>query len=492
MRTLTSIAASALIAASSFSAIAAPNNHVVRIMPLGDSITAGLCDGRLATCVSPVPSTSCNDINNQAVNTIATGYRTYLKQALDHIGIWSDFVGSMSSSTGFSDPEHEGHGGWQISDLSTCVQQGWIANAQPDVVLIHAGTNDIIHGRTTSQLTTDMTSLINSVYSAKSDVVVIVAQMIPMTSYKPAVSSFNNSIPAIVSQQQALGRKVYYVNMNRAAAGADPQSTLSDLDLHDGLHPNQVGYELMAKAWGIAIQNAVKQVESITTTGRYWNFWEQGSNSYYSDYLSSVPNYQMICGFSSTCKFDTRTIVGDIVEIESITAYGSYWNFDVNTGALIGSGSLNSIPRYENYICSGRVPCTFDTRTFKTEMAPSGAYKTATIKKELITAYGNYYEFSGNTLVSSGPLTSTAVGAQVCAANYTGQPCKYDSRNIVRVGSVDVESIIAYGRYWNFDMSGNSVGSGYLNSVPRYQPICSALGGTCGFDTRMHLVYSFK
>ncbi|MEO7431822.1 MAG: hypothetical protein ABIR62_07320 [Dokdonella sp.] len=50
------------------------------------------------------------------------------------------------------------------------------------------------------------------------------------------------------------------------------------------------------------------------------------------------------------CTFDTRAFVKlrpDARVIESITAYGHFWNFDAITGGLIDSGLLASVANYK-------------------------------------------------------------------------------------------------------------------------------------------------
>ncbi len=116
-------------------------DKIVKIMPLGDSLTAG--DG-------------------------ATGpqsYRGHLYAQLKSVGYAVDFVGSQSSTTAAGgDPDNEGHGGFTLGpdDSKYCTRAGdgtltcdpaawnlsdniggWLGTAQPDVVLVLAGINDM-------------------------------------------------------------------------------------------------------------------------------------------------------------------------------------------------------------------------------------------------------------------------------------------------------------------------------------------------------------
>ena len=102
---------------------------VLRVMPLGDSITNG---------------TGSND---------TAGYRGFLWTFLKNAGYNVDFVGSATSNPGIiegMDINHEGHGGWKIDDRYGSTGKGiyemlptWCGMFEaPNVILLHLGTND--------------------------------------------------------------------------------------------------------------------------------------------------------------------------------------------------------------------------------------------------------------------------------------------------------------------------------------------------------------
>ena len=112
-----------------------------------------------------------------------------------------------------------------------------------------------------------------------------------------------------------------------------------------------------------------------------------------SNDLTSIPRYaDGPCKGQSpgNCKFDSRTVATvDGRLIESITAYGKYWNFDFNNNyqPVIGNGSdLNSVSRYANGPCQGKAAgsCNFDSRTIATIDGR---------RIESITAYGKFWNF---------------------------------------------------------------------------------------------------
>jgi arylsulfatase A-like enzyme len=147
-------------------------------------------------------------------------------------------------------------------------------------------------------------------------------------------------------------------------------------------------------------------VESITANGRYWNFYLNGNAlaSNNGSLLTSVSRYidpingkPAPCSFSlpgELCKFDSRTHItlSDGRTVESITAYGRFWNFVGDTALAVSNGDrLTTVPRYAKGPCAyaaGEL-CKFDTRShFK--------YNEQIV--ESITAYGRYWNFIGDTL----------------------------------------------------------------------------------------------
>ena len=94
----------------------------IRIMPLGDSITDG------SSFDSPDGT---------------GGYRGPLYNLLTAAGYNVDYIGSQTiNSSQLVEQNHEGHSGWRIDQLDSNMA-GWLGNlADPDVVLMHIGTND--------------------------------------------------------------------------------------------------------------------------------------------------------------------------------------------------------------------------------------------------------------------------------------------------------------------------------------------------------------
>ena len=188
------------------------------------------------------------------------------------------------------------------------------------------------------------------------------------------------------------------------------------------------------------------------------------------------------------CTFDSRGFFRIGAETwESISAYGRYWNFRLDETPVDLAGDLGSVERYAQGPCSGRgaLACVFGTRA---------EFQVGAERWESISAYGKYWNFrpDGSLAPTSGSdLTSVArYSAGPCAGIAAGA-CTFDTRTQAQIGSELWESITAYGKYWNFRLDGSAVdGSGSdLLSVARYAfgPCAGKAPGTCRFDTRTFL-----
>lgn len=201
----------------------APDQNAIRIMPLGDSITAG-------------------------IGTIDRGgYREPLWEKCQ-IARWDvSFVGSQQDGPGsLLDRNNEGHPGWRIDQISAKVV-GWLEATQPQIILLHIGTNDIIQGYSPAVAAARLQYLLDQITTTDPNADVVVAQIIPLG--KPLldlrVAAYNRYIPLIAHQMAARGKHVAYIDMYNIV----PVS-----DLTDGIHPNVAGYALMANEWYQALR----------------------------------------------------------------------------------------------------------------------------------------------------------------------------------------------------------------------------------------------
>ena len=207
---------------------------VIRIMPLGDSITYG-------------------------ANT-AGGYRLPLYNLLTQANYSVDFVGSETGNgaSDLPDWDHEGHSGWWLSHSDGGIYQNvgkWLAHVEtPDVVLVHIGTND------GGYATVDkLRALILRIHNLVPKTHIVATTLLGRPTNNTGIdehirNNFNPGVQPMVENLAQQGVPVHFLDMYSVldythAEGAHPA------DLGDGLHPSAQGYVKMAQAWFGAITN---------------------------------------------------------------------------------------------------------------------------------------------------------------------------------------------------------------------------------------------
>jgi lysophospholipase L1-like esterase len=191
---------------------------ILKIMPLGDSITDG--EGVIG----------------------GGGYRIELRQRAVAQGLSIDFVGSlMNGPATLPDKEHEGHSGWEISRLAQNVNP-WLTAYKPELVLLLIGTNDVFWDMSMATAPARLSALIDQILTTLPDASVIVSTIPPLAdaARESRGLTFNAAIEPLVQNKQAAGLHVSFVDIHAA---------LTTADLADGTHPNQTGYDKMAAVW---------------------------------------------------------------------------------------------------------------------------------------------------------------------------------------------------------------------------------------------------
>lgn len=243
---------------------------VYRIMPLGDSITRGVGD------------------------PYGRGYRMRLAQYLRAAGVKTNFVGSQRRGEPVSaiirDPDHEGHGGYTIAELQRHAAS-WVRAARPDVVLLMAGTNDMIQDVAPATAHRRLARLIRTVRAARPGVVVFVSRLPGVHAAEPAVQRRINAFNVQVARLVATTPGVYLVDNSDIAA-----ITNWDMMLWDRHHPNEYGYARIAyrfyRAMDAAFTGSWPRVSSpdllyVVTACRHPLNPPTGCRRYVRDYAAS-------------------------------------------------------------------------------------------------------------------------------------------------------------------------------------------------------------
>ena len=208
------------------SAAAAP----VRIMPLGDSITAG---------------PGC--------------WRALLWDRLQRSGYTDiDFVGTQvgGGCSVAHDGDHEGHGGFSATGIADQNQlPGWLSATNPQIVLMHLGTNDLWGGTIpTDAILAAYTKLVGQMRANNPDMKIIVAQLIPMepancTGCAQRVVALNAAIPGWAAGLTTSRSPITVVDQWTGFSAAT--------DTFDGVHPVDSGFQKMSDRWYPAVATAI-------------------------------------------------------------------------------------------------------------------------------------------------------------------------------------------------------------------------------------------
>lgn len=195
----------------------------IKILPLGDSITHG---------GGGYPS-----------------YRRSLWFMLKDAGYHVDFIGSHREFIGYVpkhyidfDLDHEGHWGWEAGEIDLKLGV-WLKNYTPDIVLLHAGTNDFFVDQDNESTVAEISSMISKLRAKNPRVVILLAKLIPMR---------NKDTQSINAAIHLLGRKLH--TPQSPIILVDQYSGFSaQADNHDNYHPNIEGEKKMARRWFYAL-----------------------------------------------------------------------------------------------------------------------------------------------------------------------------------------------------------------------------------------------
>jgi lysophospholipase L1-like esterase len=226
----------------------------IRVMPLGDSITRGYGSGI----------------------TIENSYRKTLRQLLGNKGHNIDFVGSQTSGN-FSDNQHEGRNEWSAGHPTKTNNvldhiADWMTATPADIILIHLGTNDVIHE---NEDAAEVSGIIDIIFEENSNATVVLALIINAQtnfSRRAELTTYNSNLNAMAEIRMGGGDDIIVVDMENGAG-----INYTSPDMGDTYHPSELGYAKMATNWYPAVVQAIAHqqatpgepasIESITTDG---------------------------------------------------------------------------------------------------------------------------------------------------------------------------------------------------------------------------------
>ncbi len=180
-----------------------------------------------------------------------------------------DFVGTQTGATCNLpfDSDGEGHGGIQATDIANLNQlPPWLAATNPDIVLMHLGTNDILNGtKTTAMILAAYSTMVDQMRANNPNIKIIVAQIIPMytsttqcTVCYQHVIDLNAAIPSWAAGKTTAQSPITIVDQ---WTGFDTTT-----DTAEGIHPNDAGNQKMSDKWYPALAAVLSGTQLPTST----------------------------------------------------------------------------------------------------------------------------------------------------------------------------------------------------------------------------------
>ncbi|MGX7826631.1 SGNH/GDSL hydrolase family protein [Actinokineospora sp. 24-640] len=206
--------------------------RTLRVLPLGDSITSAE-DGWRRLLWDRVVA-------------------TFGPAAVEFVGTQRDGVDQDADY----DDAHEGHSGALVTDVAAAgLLTGWLRATDPDVVLMHFGTNDIWRGtRSQASVMAAFDTLLAAMRAHHPDITLLVARIAPMDpgsqpGCPPRVAALNTAIAAWAAANTTARSPVTAVDHWTGFSVAD--------DTSDGVHPNETGNAKMAERWFAALADVL-------------------------------------------------------------------------------------------------------------------------------------------------------------------------------------------------------------------------------------------
>lgn len=224
-------------------------NRTIKIMPVGNSITAGEHYG-------------FPDIEER------TGYRKALYELLIKEKFSVDFVGSTShgkkeNDNNWYDWNSESYPGWKIESIADTVLKT-LPVYKPDILLMHVGTNGRNWEEKPLQLEQFLDGINNFSIQNKHNITVFLALILDFFEGNPEVSYYNEAVKDMIANRRNDSIKIILVDMEKGAGfdysdnDPDPSSEYTGGDMwgrkfpgveYDFAHPNEKGNKKMAKKW---------------------------------------------------------------------------------------------------------------------------------------------------------------------------------------------------------------------------------------------------
>nr|POE73077.1 multidomain esterase [Quercus suber] len=219
-------AAASILAFSVIVNASVNNGADLKILPLGASITWG------------------------QASSDGNGYRLKLRDLLEAQGHNVTYVGTVSHGS-MSNNLCEGYPGSTISEVDAKAIASGAYNLDPDVVLLHLGTNDCAAQRQPiDDAPQRFATLLSHLKARSPNALILMSSLIhnKNPTIEACLTKLNPGLANVAKTAAAQGQNVQFVDM----VDAVPWNALSA----DGTHPTDAGYAIMAQKWSESILSA--------------------------------------------------------------------------------------------------------------------------------------------------------------------------------------------------------------------------------------------
>lgn len=189
-----------------------------RLMPLGGSVTQGVG------------------------SSTGAGFRRPLLEMLQGHGFDVQMVGSRKTGS-MPNKNHEGWPGYRIDEIDKKARLS-VSRVLPDVFAVNAGSNDCLQSFQLEEAGNRLNNLLEYLWETRPDSTILLSTLVVSADAQTNanVNAVNDQYHALAKQKAIEQKKIVFVDMN---CEAGPQVDC----LVDGIHPNNEGYEKMAKLW---------------------------------------------------------------------------------------------------------------------------------------------------------------------------------------------------------------------------------------------------
>ena len=375
-----------------------------KIMPLGDSITG---------------SPGC--------------WRAYLWEKLQAAGYTNlDFVGTLGPQgcPVAYDGDNEGHGGILATNMANQNQlPAWLAATNPDIVLMHLGTNDVWSSRPTATILAAFTTLVQQMRATNPKVKIIVAQIIPMDSASSCstcgdgVIALNNALPTWAAGLATTASPISVVDLWTGFSAT--------ADTYDGVHPTNDGFQKMAVKWYPAVVNALGVAATSSSS----------STSSKSSSSSALKFSSSSLSVSSMSSSSISSLASSSSANQQCNWYGTLYPLCATTSS--GWGYEN------NKSCIARSTCA-------AQPAPYGVVGSA--------ASSSVLSSSASSVASSSSIKSSSSTAVVSSSSKSSSSVAISSSSSKSSVASSSSSVAAIGLSCTYVVT-NSWGTGYTGAI---------------------------